>query len=129
MSFVKWPTRMAEICGDDESAPKLRRQIANSWLVKFLRLQRRLLHARDGQGLPRGRGMITIMIMIPIIIVMITIVIRMIRIIIIMIIIMIILTMTITMLIIKATGLDLSPYFLAVASQTYPEIRFSELHK
>ena len=32
---VKWPTRIAEICGDDESAQKLRRQISKSWLVKF----------------------------------------------------------------------------------------------
>ena len=37
MSFfpLKWPTSIAEICGDDESAQKLRRKTSTSWLVKF----------------------------------------------------------------------------------------------
>ena len=36
--MVKWPTSIAEICGDDESAQKLCRRISKSWLVKFRRL-------------------------------------------------------------------------------------------
>ena len=34
-SHVAWPTSIAEICGDNESTQKLRRQISNSWLMKF----------------------------------------------------------------------------------------------
>ena len=34
-STVKWPTSIAEICGDDESAQTLRRNISKYWLVKF----------------------------------------------------------------------------------------------
>ena len=36
-STVKWPTSIAEICGDEESAPKVSRKITRSWLVKFPR--------------------------------------------------------------------------------------------
>ena len=36
-STIKRPTSIAEICGDDESAQKLRREIYKSWLVKFPR--------------------------------------------------------------------------------------------
>ena len=35
ISLVKWPTSIAEICADDESAQKLHRQLTKSWLVKF----------------------------------------------------------------------------------------------
>ena len=35
LSPVKWPTSIAEVCGDDESAQELHRQMATSWLVKF----------------------------------------------------------------------------------------------
>ena len=34
-SIVILPTSIAEICRDDESTQKLRRQISKSWLVKF----------------------------------------------------------------------------------------------
>ena len=34
-SPVEWPTSVAEICRDDESVQKLRRQIPKSWLVQF----------------------------------------------------------------------------------------------
>ena len=37
-SFVEVLQRIAEICGDDESAPKLRRNMTKSWLAKFPKL-------------------------------------------------------------------------------------------
>ena len=32
---VKWPSRIAEICGDDESARKMHRKMSESRLEKF----------------------------------------------------------------------------------------------
>ena len=44
LSSVQWNTSIAEICGDDESAQKLRRQMTKSWLVEHQRDYREMSH-------------------------------------------------------------------------------------